>query len=949
MSPYSGNTVADVVISRMKRRGKKSSSKGSEILPNPDSIQMKGANQAWNRVNLGPSPEQVEGSTPRPEHHRNQVHHLIRKKPPHPVQGHSNPSAGYTATFDTPIYNSNHTADSPIEMPAPQGISEISTGGDVRPPKQRRKYATHLLENLKTSPSIQRALRGGSQPKEDPGRFPPDTSTTVYVSAFAGHPIQLDSLYSPVVGEANNMEPNTNSANESTEAVASVAESVSYIDSNSSTEGTPSSPLPPDGQGQNSVTDSQPEMQNTSHIDRTDFHYNTLLNISNKILYAAQTNEDLRGVPPNDPQGAVEHLLYKYENMSRLYFELSNADAVFRNGLLHTFWEASGKIPTYEVAMNPQNDINAAFNQLLDNFGNIHEEYSREIDNINAILKPAQHEFPNLGGRIFRNLQSAFSKVIQEYKALDERFNTMNVELRRLGGIEEKCRTLEDALVKYKNELVATQKQRANLDERCRKLERIAETKENTHKGAIKEAKQKHDELKSKHESSAKESKQRYEGQSRDLKSKHELAMRDAQVKHDNLCWKMKSNHESEMKGAAQRQDEKYRVLKKKYDTLDDDLKISHAAVIDKLGKDHNSAMQVLRDQIATTNIEHRAELQKLKKQYEENLQAEKDRHETEEENFKKEKSQMEKQFETEKKKLEKQSEKEMKQLVKTEKSKRAEISARLGIAQNQLVLRDESNNFSDQKLYPLFAIVAMNVLNFSKLIGRPDWITPKSRSFPFHEQQLSQWSENGRTLKNQIVQNTVWIILFNRIYATPFRVFGGVGDDMDKSWISEFSIALPDDHEWPSPTELCEKKRSEEGQKCWEAITAKGGLTNYARRLSEGYENTITEIVEDIAQAVAIITAMDSKQRESAEKLVRSAAALWVELCSHKFRTVIIMPDEFKDHLASSRAPKTMKLLISPGLARIGDGLGNYLSKQTIVDGCELKLSDEYGRKGGR
>ena len=82
--------------------------------------------------------------------------------------------------------------------------------------------------------------------------------------------------------------------------------------------------------------------------------------------------------------------------------------------------------------------------------------------------------------------------------------------------------------------------------------------------------------------------------------------------------------------------------------------------------------------------------------------------------------------------------------------------------------------------------------LGFQELVGEIDdfsrvqWDNKREADWPFPDRVLCK-SENARRSKQHIVQNTVWVILYERIFCTPFRVFGAEGKLMEREWIEKY------------------------------------------------------------------------------------------------------------------------------------------------------------------
>lgn len=154
---------------------------------------------------------------------------------------------------------------------------------------------------------------------------------------------------------------------------------------------------------------------------------------------------------------------------------------------------------------------------------------------------------------------------------------------------------------------------------------------------------------------------------------------------------------------------------------------------------------------------------------------------------------------------------------------------------------------------------------------------------------------------------------------------------------------------EWPPATTDCEQMRYEMAEKCLQAVSSKGQLSDQSRRWRSSYEDCKRDIAQEIAMSVRAITMLDELQMEAVDRIVNSTAMLWLEACSQRYRIMMVMPNQVANHLLADVAPKTMKLLIRPGLNRLGDANGEQLIEEETVAGLTCQLSEEYGKRKAR
>jgi len=66
--------------------------------------------------------------------------------------------------------------------------------------------------------------------------------------------------------------------------------------------------------------------------------------------------------------------------------------------------------------------------------------------------------------------------------------------------------------------------------------------------------------------------------------------------------------------------------------------------------------------------------------------------------------------------------------------------------------------------------------------IARADWDNRRESAWYFPGNVLRN-SENVRRAKQHLLQNTIWVILYEKIFCTPFRVFGNEGKSLERAW----------------------------------------------------------------------------------------------------------------------------------------------------------------------
>jgi len=254
------------------------------------------------------------------------------------------------------------------------------------------------------------------------------------------------------------------------------------------------------------------------------------------------------------------------------------------------------------------------------------------------------------------------------------------------------------------------------------------------------------------------------------------------------------------------------------------------------------------------------------------------------------------------------------------------------------LVKRVHFKGMSDHVLVTCFEELARDV----DCIARVQWDNRQESSWPFPDKMLCN-SENKRRTKQHIIQNTIWVILYESIFCTPFRMLGNRGKLLEVDWIAKYgqdqkpgTLAL-----CPRPTNDSEKWRYEKMKGCLEAINQKEEDNSNLKR---DYESSLKEIVEDISQELEKVASASSLHKQETSDLVQKAAKLWLEVGQQQYRIFLRMSgsdgEPSRSGQASLNKDGSQELVIVPELRRMGNGKGEWLEWDQLVQGCKGRFS---------
>ncbi|KAJ4365714.1 hypothetical protein N0V83_008334 [Neocucurbitaria cava] len=224
---------------------------------------------------------------------------------------------------------------------------------------------------------------------------------------------------------------------------------------------------------------------------------------------------------------------------------------------------------------------------------------------------------------------------------------------------------------------------------------------------------------------------------------------------------------------------------------------------------------------------------------------------------------------------------------------------------------REHFKGLTDRDVAGHFLRLANDIEDFSRL----GWEFRKEQDWPFTEDRLRQFNhKNTRKLKQQIVQNTMWVILFEHVFRSPFRILGVDGKDIDADWIG---IYAP------------ERSRYESAKAFLGAIEPSAPQG----RLKEGYEEAVKTAVSAICRALDKVAIVEAREQKILEGILRLSAKIWLEFCSQRYRLMVVMSKGSGDILTSmGSATGSLSLIVRPDLKRYGDSQGRDLERASQI-----------------
>lgn len=99
---------------------------------------------------------------------------------------------------------------------------------------------------------------------------------------------------------------------------------------------------------------------------------------------------------------------------------------------------------------------------------------------------------------------------------------------------------------------------------------------------------------------------------------------------------------------------------------------------------------------------------------------------------------------------------------------------------------RETYRGLTDDKVGSRFSNLANRIGNLARI----QWDISKQSSWPLTDEQVNRLAgRNPRKMKQQIIQNCVWHILFNEVFSSPFGVSGTEGTRLYNEWQHTYKL----------------------------------------------------------------------------------------------------------------------------------------------------------------
>ncbi|GIZ45566.1 hypothetical protein CKM354_000872600 [Cercospora kikuchii] len=249
----------------------------------------------------------------------------------------------------------------------------------------------------------------------------------------------------------------------------------------------------------------------------------------------------------------------------------------------------------------------------------------------------------------------------------------------------------------------------------------------------------------------------------------------------------------------------------------------------------------------------------------------------------------------------------------------------------------------TDAKLKERFLEIETLINEISGLSWKAD-----QRLFPERSLERHSAKHSLRRLKKAILSDVIWCILNNHVLASPFRMFGEAGKEMERQWTvnSADDSTSPDTgrYRWPIASTVTERWRYMTLQECRDVLK-QPVLSHFDPRaqLKKGFSDTVTSLAAELNGVIQSLATVDDEVIESINKISKRVPKLWLEFSMHRPRVVVEMWAE-GSLVVSQRFAQVDRgevvLTIVPMLGRYGNDEGADLeSFARLKDGESLTL----------
>ncbi|KIW08012.1 uncharacterized protein PV09_00958 [Verruconis gallopava] len=277
-------------------------------------------------------------------------------------------------------------------------------------------------------------------------------------------------------------------------------------------------------------------------------------------------------------------------------------------------------------------------------------------------------------------------------------------------------------------------------------------------------------------------------------------------------------------------------------------------------------------------------------------------------------------------------------QLIKSNEKAKKKFESEVMAMQRAVYARDNFTPVSDRELGENFESLSHDI----KHLAMRTW---KSDQRIWSHEIVKRVASHPILMRRELLQDSIWWILYEMIFCSPFRIFGEEGRLLEKQWSDSFERGTESDDgtfSWPSPTLQTERWRYETVKQCHAALKEPTSELDPRARVKKGFKEARDSVIAAIEDAIMDVAKIDERVTSDIERLVKKAINIWLECGIQRCRIVISMPSSGRNSeeqkLKLVNGPG-LDLVLAPLVTRYGTGDGLDLKKISIVSGCTSEV----------
>jgi hypothetical protein len=128
--------------------------------------------------------------------------------------------------------------------------------------------------------------------------------------------------------------------------------------------------------------------------------------------------------------------------------------------------------------------------------------------------------------------------------------------------------------------------------------------------------------------------------------------------------------------------------------------------------------------------------------------------------------------------------------------------------------------------------------------------------------------------------------------------------------------------------------------KKCLEAIDKATSPSHPGYKLREAFESSLTNLAAEMSKILSTVCQVDSTVQVHMRGIANTAARLWLQLGTQRFRVLVIIPDQIVRSMQGTQSRSMhrglVELVIRPELRRAGNSIGGGFDQEEIISGCK-------------